>query len=177
MADRNVFQCNAEDGDRFCAVAARCMFMDLEESLTFGDFLDMAVPRLAVPAAADASRLLDAFHARESESSTVVRDGIAIPHVILEEVAHPVMLLVRCRGGIRFPGQAAPVFALLMLVEGYEHRYFHLQALAALSRWAHAPDFMRGWLDAPSMETLRNTLLELHRTRCSLNAPAVIAGH
>lgn len=172
MTDRKPFQCTLDDDDRFCAVAARCMLMDTDESLTFHELLEKAAQRLAEPAGVDPARLMEAFHARETESSTVVGSGIAIPHVILDGIPHAVMLLVRCRSGIRFPGHQNPVFALLMLVEGYEHRYFHLQALAALSRWAHEPDFLRCWMETPSMETLRDTLLEKHRVRCTLHLDA-----
>lgn len=176
MADRNVFQCNPNDNDRFCVVAANCLLMDLDASMTFDAFLEQAVQLLAIPAHAAPEQLQKAFQTREAESSTVVREGIAIPHVILEGTSHAVMLLARCREGIWFSAQKEPVFALLMLVEGYEHRYFHLQALAALSRWAHDPDFMRTWITTPTVAELRDTLLELHRTRCTMIQSNIVVG-
>lgn len=176
MADQNVFQCNPDNHDRFCVVAAKCILMDLDASMTFDAFLEQAVQLLAIPANATPEQLQQAFQRREAESSTVVREGIAIPHVILEGTSHAVMLLARCRGGVWVPSQNKPVVALLMLVEGYEHRYFHLQALAALSRWAHNPDFMRTWITTPTVAELRDILLALHRTRCTMIQSNVVVG-
>ena len=155
-------------------VSDRCVFLDIEESLSFQGFLDVAIERLSPVTDLPPDRLQAAFHTREAESSTVVKSGIAIPHVIITGLARAAMLLARCRGGVFFPGDGEPVHAVLMLVEGIDHRYFHLQALAALSRSAHDPHFMENWLSCVSMEALRDQLLQVHRSRCTLHRSACV---
>jgi mannitol/fructose-specific phosphotransferase system IIA component (Ntr-type) len=174
MADRNVFYCTPSDEDRFCVVIERCALLDLEAPMELPGLLEVAIGRLSPMTDLPPARLLEAFHSREAEGSTVVKAGIAIPHVILPGVEHAAMLLARCRGGVNFPGEKTPVHAILMLVEGLEHRYFHLQALAALSRSSHDPRFMENWLAADSIETLRRALLETHRSRCTMHRSACL---
>ncbi len=174
MADRNIFYCTPSDEDRFCVVIDRCVQLDLDEPMDFSRFLEVAVGQLAPVTDLPPERLLSAFHTREAEGSTVVKAGIAIPHVIVPGIARAAMLLARSRAGVSFPGESEPIHAILMLVEGYDHRYFHLQALAALSRSSHDPEFMERWLAADSVETLRRALLETHRTRCTLHRSACL---
>lgn len=142
--------------------------------MAFSRLLELAIDRLAPMTDISPERLLEAFHSREAEGSTVVKAGIAIPHVILPGVEHAAMLLARCRSGVAFPGEKEPIHAILMLVEGLEHRYFHLQALAALSRSSHDPRFMENWLAAESVESLRRSLLEIHRSRCTMHQSACL---
>ncbi len=174
MADRNVFYCTPSDEDRFCVVIDRCALLDIEEPMELPRLLEVAIARLAPMTDIPPDHLLEAFHSREAEGSTVVKAGIAIPHVILPGVEHAAMLLARCRGGVRFPGEGELVHAVLMLVEGLEHRYFHLQALAALSRSSHDPRFMENWLAAESVDALRRALLETHRSRCTMHRSACL---
>ncbi len=155
-------------------VSERCVLLDLEPAVSLDGFLNTAIDRLAPVTDISPERLVAAFHTREAESSTVVKAGIAVPHVIITGAPHASMLLARCRGGVTFPGDEEPVHAILMLVEGIDHRFFHLQALAALSRWAHDPKFMETWLSAASMTDLRNLLLETHRSRCTLHQSACV---
>jgi mannitol/fructose-specific phosphotransferase system IIA component (Ntr-type) len=155
-------------------VSERCVVLDLQASMTLPEFLDLAIERLAPVTDIPPGRLVAAFHSREAESSTVVKAGIAIPHIIVNGLSRASMLLARCRGGVIFPGENEPVHAILMLVEGLDHRFFHLQALAALSRSAHDPHFMEKWLSAGSVEELRDQLLETHRSRCTLHRSACV---
>jgi len=155
-------------------VSERSVLLDLDAPMSLNDFLAVAIDRLAPVTDLAPARLLEAFHTREAESSTVVKSGIAVPHVIIDGIGHAAMLLARCRGGVLFPGDEEPVHAILMLVEGIDHRFFHLQALAALSRWAHDPKFMETWLAAGSVAELRKMLLQTHRSRCTLHQTACV---
>ena len=166
MMERLIQFCHATSEDRFCQVASRGVLLDFQGTTSFGEFLERSCQELACVSDVSPALLLERIMERERDSSTVVKAGIAIPHVVFPELPHAFMLLARSRGGILFPGSEEPVHAVLMLVEGSAHRYFHLQALQALSRVAHNPDFMDVWMSAREVAELRDWILETHRSRC-----------
>jgi APA family basic amino acid/polyamine antiporter len=113
----------------------------------------------------DESRIFNLFRKREAQSSTVIRPGLAIPHILVEGERIFNILIARSRQGIIFPDVDTPVHAMFVLIGTMDERNYHLRALMAIAQIAQGPDFDTRWLKARSAEELRNIILLAHRRR------------
>ena len=102
---------------------------------------------------------------REALSSTVVRPGLAIPHIIAEGVDGFQVLLIRSRDGVLFEEGQPPVRAVFALAASHQQRNFYLKALVAIAEVAQNPEFDRRWLRASGAEALREVVLAAERRR------------
>jgi APA family basic amino acid/polyamine antiporter len=75
------------------------------------------------------------------------------------------MLLVRAKEGIIFPDAPEPVHIVFVLVGTPDMRNFHLRALMAIAQISEHHDFDRKWLEARTIEGLRDIMLLGKRKR------------
>ena len=113
----------------------------------------------------DSKVLAEQFIRRERESSTVLNEFLAIPHVVVPGRGHFSMLLARCKEGISFSQQRDHVHALFMLVGTKDERPFHLRSLAAICQIVQDSDFDRHWMAAKNPQALRDVVLLAERRR------------
>ena len=151
--------------DRFDHIIAESPVLDVPEAITASDMFRQAARLLAPRMKSDEKTLISLLEAREAESSTVIQLGLAIPHVIVEGRNLFDILLLRCKGGVLFPGHEAPVHMAFVLVGSEDKRNFHLRALMAISHIAGEPEFFRRWMTAPGAEHLRDIVLLSGRKR------------
>lgn len=113
----------------------------------------------------DADRITDkdrfeaAIHKRESQSTTGVGDGIAIPHAQTAEVKTPSIMFGRSESGIDYDsldGQPAHLFFMIAAPEGQATT--HLDALAKLSGILMNPEAKERLLKAETAEDILNTI-------------------
>ena len=102
---------------------------------------------------------------REKESTTALRPGLAIPHIIVEGEKKFEILLARCKEGIIFSKDTPPVHAVFALAGSQDERKFHLRVLMAITQITQEPDFDKRWLDARDKEALRDIILLSKRRR------------
>ncbi|HID93704.1 MAG TPA: amino acid permease [bacterium (Candidatus Stahlbacteria)] len=151
--------------DRFDHVIKESLVLDIEGSLDIEEFFRKVSNALAEELNMDSKRLFDLFMARESQSSTVLRPGLAIPHIVIEGEHKFKILLVRCKDGIVFSDSLPKVHIAFVLVVSRDERNFYLRALAAIAQVAQEADFDDKWLSARSMEGLRDIVLLGKRRR------------
>ena len=158
----------ARDGlveDRFDRMVQQCPIIDVEGALESAPFLRMCAqtlsPRVGLPDA-EVERLLAE---REAESSTVLRPGLAIPHVIIPGTGQFHVMLVRSREGIRLGAQAEPVNVAFILAGTEDLRNYHLRVLMFIAQITQDADFDSRWMNAADTEALRNIVLMAKRTR------------
>ncbi|MFD2829515.1 PTS fructose transporter subunit IIABC [Corticicoccus populi] len=113
----------------------------------------------------DADRITDtekfeaAIHKRESQSTTGVGDGIAIPHAQTAEVKTPSIMFGRSEEGIDYDsldGQPAHLFFMIAAPEGQATT--HLDALAKLSGILMNPEAKERLLKAETADDILNTI-------------------
>jgi len=109
--------------------------------------------------------LLDSLLAREKESTTEIRPGLAIPHITIEGEHKFELVIARCTAGINFTEALPPVYALFILVGSRDERNFHLRALSAIAQIAQDMNFDKDWLRAKNIEELRDIVLLAKRRR------------
>ena len=105
------------------------------------------------------------FSEREMISSTVIKAGLAIPHVVIEGKKVFKMILVRNREGIVFSEDQPPVKTLFTVVASADERNFYLRALVAIAEIVQEKDFEKNWLEAKTLHDLRDIILLAGRRR------------
>jgi len=114
----------------------------------------------------EAEKLFKKFIEREMQTSTVVRDGLAIPHIIVDVENVSKLILVRARTGIIFPNDKLVHVAFILIGSSSNRgRSLHLKDLVAIAQIARNTEFDKKWLEANNEEELRSILLLAERDR------------
>jgi nitrogen PTS system EIIA component len=83
----------------------------------------------------DADELVRVVLERESQGSTGIGDGIAIPHAKSRAVSETIVLFGRSRQGVDFQTlDGKPAYLFFLLVSPEDHPGEHLKTLARISR-------------------------------------------
>jgi mannitol/fructose-specific phosphotransferase system IIA component (Ntr-type) len=151
--------------DRFDRLVKACEILDLPEAAPADDLFAEVADALSQRLGIDRDALLRKLQAREAQSSTVIRPGLAIPHIVVEGAGLFELLVVRCREGITFSREQPPVQIVFILVGSDDERNYHLRALMAIAHIVQEHGFMDRWLAAPHVEHLRDILLLSGRER------------
>ena len=151
--------------DRFDHLIKESIVLDLESSLTMDEFFTQVSSLLAQDLGIKPEKLTSAFIKREKESTTVIRPGLAIPHIIVPGEHKFKILLARAKQGIFFAKSAEPVHIVFVLVSTKDERNFHLRALAAIAQICQQYLFDDNWLNARNIEELRDIILLAERKR------------
>jgi mannitol/fructose-specific phosphotransferase system IIA component (Ntr-type) len=107
----------------------------------------------------DAGSVAEAVEAREATAHTVIADGLALPHAIIDWNGDFRVVLGRSRAGVDcgIPGVGL-VHLVVLFVVGRRQRSLHLEILAALAELLHAPEFRRALVEAPDAATITRLL-------------------
>lgn len=153
--------------DRFDRLINDSEILDIESSLTMEEFFKKAAECLAnqLGKDSDSEEIFELLMKRERESSTVIRPGLAIPHIVVEGRHKFKILPARCKDGIVFPGVAPEVHVVFVLIGSKDERNFHLRALSAIAEIAQSSDFDEAWLEARNINELRDIILLAERRR------------
>ncbi|MFA5115288.1 MAG: amino acid permease [Candidatus Omnitrophota bacterium] len=150
--------------DKFHKLIEASPILDIDVPLGAQDFFREASAVLARELNMEPQELLSKFMERERESSTVLRKGLAIPHIIVEGREVFKIVLVRAKAGIIFPGDNVAHIAFI-LAGSFDERNLHLKSLAAIAQITQQPEFDKKWLSAGGKEELRNIVLLAERRR------------
>jgi len=151
--------------DRFDELVRKAPVIDVEESIPAADFFRKVADALAPTLSLQPDAMFQLFLERERQSSTEVRPGVAIPHVVVQGDGLFAIALVRSRGGIIFSELHVPVHTAFVLAGSQDQRNFHLKALVAVAQVVQAEDFEHRWMNATGPEQIRDIVLLSHRKR------------
>ncbi len=151
--------------DRFDVLVEGCEVLDLEGTMEADDFFKVISNAMAPRLDIRPEAFLKLMRQRETESSTVLGPHLAIPHIVIEGADRFAILLARCSKGIRFSANAPSVNAVFVLTGSKDERNFHLRALSAIAQITQTLDFQKRWLEAKSLEGLRDVVLLGERRR------------
>ena len=150
--------------DKFHTLIEESKVLDIEEPLKMEDFFRDISDILGEELDLKPQELFRKFVQREKESSTVVRKGLAIPHIVVEGKNIVKALLVRAKAGIIFP-QDEVAHIIFVFVGSPDERILHLKVLAAIAQTTQNPEFDKGWLEVTNEEDLKNIILLAERRR------------
>ena len=151
--------------DRFDKLIKEALIVDIEESISMTEFFKKVAEKLAKRLNKDADYIYGLLIQREKESSTVIKDGLAIPHIICGGKEEFHILLARCKEGVKFESVRVPVNTVFVLAGSKDERNFHLRALSAIAQIVQEKEFENNWKNAKSVEELRDIVLLAERHR------------
>ncbi len=150
--------------DRFHKLIEESKVLDIEGPLKMEDFFKKVSDILGEELNLAPQDLLRKFLERERESSTVIRKGVAIPHIGIKGKNIIKAFLVRAKAGVLFP-QDEVAHVIFVLVGSTDERILHLKILAAIAQITQNPEFDKKWLEATNKEQLKNIVLLAERVR------------
>ncbi len=151
--------------DKIDHIAERSIVVDIEESIDQARFFEIVAEKLSQKLNVNSRELQESLKEREMESSTVLSDKLAIPHIVIEGGNKFEMVLARCRKGIYFSEDAPHITTVFVLVGTKDLRNLHLQALSAIAHIVQAPDFDKQWEQAKNSQALKDIVLLSKRNR------------
>ena len=154
-----------EESDRFDQLVAAATIVDVPGEITLDRFFARTADELAPVLDRAPNDLFRLLWDREHAGSTVLTPGLAIPHVLLPGEGRFEMMIARCREGVRFPSQDAPVTAVFVLASTADQRTLHLRALSAITQIVHDPGFEDRWSKANGPVELREVVRRAKRRR------------
>jgi len=151
--------------DRFDDLVVKSEILDIERSMDAKAFFRMASERMADYLNLERTEIERLLTEREADSSTALRKGLAIPHIIVPGPGKFSVLLARCKDGVDFGGENSPVHMMFVLAGSSDERTFHLRALMAIAEITNSPDFDSKWLKCRTTAELRDLVLLTKRRR------------
>ncbi|MFC1624681.1 amino acid permease [Candidatus Omnitrophota bacterium] len=150
--------------DRFHKLIEESKALDIEVPLRMEDFFKDLSDSLGKELNLEPQGLFEKFIEREKESSTVLRKGLAIPHIVIEGKDFFKILLVRASSGIIFPEDKL-AHIIFILIGSSDERNLHLKVLAAIAQVTQSPEFDKKWFEAKNEDELKNIVLLAERRR------------
>ncbi|MCD4831585.1 MAG: amino acid permease [Anaerohalosphaeraceae bacterium] len=151
--------------DRFDGLIKDCQILDIDERITAKQLFTMASESLSKRIGINKEKLYELFLQREKESETVIRPGLAIPHIVVDGENMFEILMVRCKAGVIFSELGEPVKTAFMLIGSSDERNYHLRALMSIAHIVSEEDFEKRWFGAMNIEQLRDIVLLSGRKR------------
>ncbi len=150
--------------DKFHDLIEECEVLDIDAPMARDDFFNDASAILGEKLNMNPDDLRDMLIARENEASTVMRKGLAIPHVIIEGENIFEILIARAKTGVIFPDDKL-AHIIFVTVGSNDNRNLHLKVLAAIAQITQNPEFDEKWLEVTNKEELKHIVLLAERKR------------
>jgi mannitol/fructose-specific phosphotransferase system IIA component (Ntr-type) len=131
--------------DRFDSLVKDCPILDIDHSINAQQLFEFAADELAPRLNMTAGEIYNLLIEREKESNTIVRPGLAIPHIIVEGEHVFQVLLVRCKEGVVFSQLQEPVKTAFILIGSADERNYHLRALMTVAHIVSEEGFEDRW--------------------------------
>lgn len=151
--------------DRFDELVQNCSILDIEEKVSAKEFFRKIAGQLCSKIGETDDQLYKQFLDRERESTTVIKPGLAIPHIVVEGESMFEILLARCKEGVVFSELQEPVKTIFVLIGSSDERNYHLRALMNIAHIVSEEDFEKRWFAATNTEQLRDIVLLSSRKR------------
>ena len=132
------------------------MIMDLQGTTKEGVIDEMIASLATNGIINDAAVYKEGIMKRESQTSTGLGDGIAMPHAKNKAVVKPAVVFAKSAAGVDYAsldGQPAHLFFMIAAPEGANN--VHLEVLASLSRLLINPDFTASLKKAQTPEEVQ----------------------
>lgn len=167
---RGILKESAGETDPFADLVAEARVWDLKESIDFEALIWRVSAGIAIDTPITTDALANRFLEELEAGLTPVARGVALPHLRLEGLRAPILVLVRTSHALDIPGAEAldgsdvrDVRAIFILVSPKEDVRSHLNALARLAGRAEEEVFMREWTAARTEQDLKEALLHDER--------------
>lgn len=151
--------------DRFDEMVKKAPFIDLTEPADRDKLFLILAEQLAPLLGLSIEEVKELLDKREEESTTMIHEGLAIPHIVVPGKGEFAIVIVRSREGIAFQEGKPPVKLIFALAGSADERNFHLQSLMAIAQTVKGNNFLKNWDALPTTEDLRALILLAERVR------------
>lgn len=171
--DRELREIMKEKGlredDPFDEIIARSFVIDIDEATSFEDVVTHAAAWLSGRIPMSAHNIAQKFLDGTRMGATPVTRGVALPHMSVEHLTHPHMVIVRAKNGVTLqatdlelsPDQPESIVtAIFFLVSPKENPAQHLRILAQIARRVDGDTFTKDWTFAKGEKALKESLLK-----------------
>lgn len=143
----------------FLEVVRSADFIEVEPGVDCEEVIRRGAKLLAAKSGISRDLILGALLERNRLGETPADAGVALPHLLLNDVEGFHMVAVRSLDGIDFPAANQSIHAVFLLLGARGNPTSHLRFLAEIARRAENPHFIDDWLAAKSTESLPDLLL------------------
>ncbi len=152
--------------DLFEELVARAGVVDLEDGADYPDVVERVAPLFSECLPMDPAAIKRSFIDGTATGMTPVAPGIALPHILVDRIDRPELVLVRSRDGI--PVEAHPsagpdgehrAYAFFFLASPKGDPGLHLRMLAQIAGRADEEDFVSDWLRAADASELKQVVV------------------
>ena len=151
--------------DRFDHLIEDCDVLDLEEKIDRKEFFDLISETFSRKFNMPKENINILLEKREEQSTTVLEEGLALPHIVVEGVHKFSIIMVRARKGIIFSLDKKPIEVAFVLAGTIDERNFHLRSLMAIAQIVREHNFYKNWMRMKTKEALRMLILSSTRRR------------
>lgn len=153
------------DEDRFDRMIRKAIVLDFPDETPRAKLFEKLAGAFSLRLDTGYEEILRKLNEREEESTTLVTDDLAIPHIVLDDEEGFEIVLVRAKQGIVYEDNQREPKVVFALAGAASERNFHLQCLMAIAQIAQTPDFLERWTQAFDEEELRLLILLAERNR------------
>ncbi|MDF7822876.1 amino acid permease [Pontiellaceae bacterium B12227] len=146
------------DEDPFIDVVQHADFIEVEGEVDCEEVIRRGAELLAGQSGISRDLILGALLERNRLGETPADAGVALPHLLLDDVDGFHMVAVRSIQGLEFPMSGQSIHAVFMLLGARKDPTRHLRFLAEIARRAENPDFIPKWIDAADVSQLPGLL-------------------
>lgn len=147
------------DADPFFQMVRASNFIEVEADVDCEEVIRRGATLLAEQSGISRDLILGALLERNRLGETPADAGVALPHLLLNDVEDFHMVAVRSIQGLEFPMAGQPIHAVFLLLGARGNPTQHLRFLAELARRAENPRFVDRWVSAAMIEDLPELLL------------------
>ena len=155
------------DADPFERLIAASDVLDYEGAVPFSELLDRASQALSKQLGVPADRLAEGLLEGTGTGLTPMSEGVVLPHLHLDSIPGPRMVLARVRGGIAIdvgepdvaPAEDELIQAAFFLASPASDHGRHLRILAQIAGRVDDGSFLTEWLEAEDDLELREVML------------------
>ncbi len=144
--------------DPFHELVQHADFIEMEEGMDSEDVIRRGATLLSNRSGISRDLILGALLERNRLGETPADAGVALPHLLLNDVEDFHMVAIRSFQGLEFPGTSQPIHAVFMLLGSRKDPTRHLRFLAEIARRAENPEFIPKWLEAADVSRLTELL-------------------
>ena len=147
-------------GDPFAQMVHDAEFVEVGVRQDSEDVIRAGAHLLAQRGEVSEDLVLGALLQRNRLGETPAEAGVALPHLLLDEVEGFHLVAARSVRGVDFPMSNQAIHAIFVLLGNRGDPTQHLRFRAEIARRAENPTFIDQWIAAESPDELRDLLLE-----------------
>lgn len=148
---------------RFEQLVLDAPFIDHSDRVSMEQIFEEISHTLGARLAMEPDEINRLLTARETDSSTVIFPGVAIPHIMIDGEGRSDLMLIRCQEGATFFGADSDARIVFAIVGTRDERKFHLRILSSIAQLFQDPTFEERWMNADSEEAIKQTVLSTER--------------